>query len=103
MQLSKLVIGLDGRRLINQRQFNEFFLFCRLPFIENVEYIDLRRKIIKALVQIRVLVRNLRLVDQINMPKSKLILEVDLLNNKQQIFFIRIIFRLMNYEQQLFH
>jgi hypothetical protein len=49
----------------------------RLPFIENVEYIDLRRKIIKALVQIRVLVRNLRLVDQINMPKSKLILEIN--------------------------
>ncbi|CAF0821417.1 unnamed protein product [Rotaria sordida] len=49
----------------------------RLPFIENVEYIDLRRKIIKALVQIRVLIRNLRLVDQINMPKSKLILEIN--------------------------
>ncbi|UJR22517.1 hypothetical protein I4U23_025567 [Adineta vaga] len=48
----------------------------RLPFIENAEYIDLRRKIIKALVQIRVLLRNLRLVDQINMPKSKLILEI---------------------------
>ncbi|CAF0742387.1 unnamed protein product [Adineta steineri] len=49
----------------------------RLPFIENAEYIDLRRKIIKALVQIRVLIRNLRLVDQINMPKSKLILEIN--------------------------
>ncbi|CAF1047410.1 unnamed protein product [Adineta ricciae] len=48
----------------------------RLPFIENAEYIELRRKIIKALVQIRVLIRNLRLVDQINMPKSKLILEI---------------------------
>ena len=48
----------------------------RLPFIENIEYIDLRRKIIKALVQIRLLIRNLRLNDQINMPKAKLILEV---------------------------
>jgi len=42
-----------------------------------MEYIDLRRKIIKVLVQIRVLLRNLRLIDQINMPKSKLILEVN--------------------------
>jgi hypothetical protein len=58
---------------------NNFLYFIRLPFIENVEYIDLRRKIIKALVQIRVLIRNLRLVDQINMPKSKLILEVNFL------------------------
>jgi hypothetical protein len=56
---------------------NKISLWFRLPFIENVEYIDLRRKIIKALVQIRVLLRNLRLVDQINMPKSKLILEVN--------------------------
>ncbi|CAF0764190.1 unnamed protein product [Adineta ricciae] len=48
----------------------------RLPFIENIEYIDLRRKIIKVLVQIRVLVRNLRAIDQINMPKSRLILDI---------------------------
>ncbi|CAF2522711.1 unnamed protein product [Rotaria sp. Silwood2] len=48
----------------------------RLPFIENIEYIELRRKIIKVLVQIRMLLRNLRLVDHINMPKSKLILEI---------------------------
>ncbi|CAF1104298.1 unnamed protein product [Rotaria sordida] len=49
----------------------------RLPFIENIEYIELRRKIIKVLVQIRVLLRNLRVADQINMPKSKLILEIN--------------------------
>ncbi|UJR26562.1 hypothetical protein I4U23_007883 [Adineta vaga] len=48
----------------------------RLPFIENIEYIDLRRKIIKDLVQIRVLVRNLRIIDQINMPKTKLIINI---------------------------
>ncbi|CAF4846585.1 unnamed protein product [Rotaria sp. Silwood1] len=48
----------------------------RLPFIENIEYIELRRKIIKVLVQIRILLRNLRVVDKINMPKSKLILEI---------------------------
>ncbi len=58
---------------------NFSFFFIRLPFIENVEYIELRRKIFNALVQIRLLIRNLRLVDQINMPKSKLILEVNLL------------------------
>ncbi|CAF5157125.1 unnamed protein product, partial [Rotaria sp. Silwood1] len=46
-----------------------------LPFIENIEYIELRRKIIKVLVQIRILLRNLKVVDKINMPKSKLILE----------------------------
>jgi hypothetical protein len=56
----------------------------RLPFIENIEYIDLRRKIIKVLVQIRVLLRNLKLVDQINMPKSKLILEV---NKKSSLIY----------------
>jgi len=77
MQLLKLVIGLEGRR-INFYKKNFFSMF-RLPFIENVEYIELRRKIIKALVQIRVLIRNLRLVDQINMPKSKLILEVNII------------------------
>ncbi|CAF2134312.1 unnamed protein product [Rotaria magnacalcarata] len=49
----------------------------RLPFIENVEYIDLRREIIKSLVQIRFSIRNLRIVDQINMPKSKLIFEIN--------------------------
>lgn len=49
---------------------------CRLPFIENAEYIDLRRKIIKVLVQIRSLLLNLRVVDQINIVKPKLILEV---------------------------
>lgn len=62
----------------------------RLPFIEIVEYIELRRKIIKALVQIRLLVRNLRLIDQINMPKSKLILEVNSfleISNIKMIFF----------------
>ncbi len=67
-----------------------------------MEYIDLRRKIIKALVQIRVLIRNLRLVDQINMPKSKLILEVKFKKNISIILHSSL-FRLMNYEQQLFH
>ncbi len=54
----------------------EVMFVIRLPFIENIEYMDLRRKILKVLVQIRVLLRNLRLVDQINMPKSKLIVDV---------------------------
>ncbi|CAF4961981.1 unnamed protein product, partial [Rotaria sp. Silwood1] len=79
----------DNRHVMNSPEFyisisnlsNAIVETChwlgRLPFIENVEYIDLRRKIIKALVQIRVLIRNLRLVDQINMPKSKLILEIN--------------------------
>lgn len=49
----------------------------RLPFIENIEYIDLRRTILKALLQIRYLIRNLRLNDQINMAKTKLILEIN--------------------------
>ena len=79
---------------------NEILVFIRLPFIENVEYIDLRRKIIKALVQIRVLLRNLRLVDQINMPKSKLILEV---NSVSCIQRKRSFCRSMNCEQQRFH
>lgn len=60
---------------------NSLLVHCvlpfRLPFIENIEYIELRRKIIKVLVQIRVLIRNLRLADQINMPKTKLIVEVN--------------------------
>ncbi len=81
---------------------NFSFFLIRLPFIENVEYIELRRKIIKALVQIRVLIRNLRLVDQINMPKSKLILEVKFKKNIS-IILDSSLFRLMNYEQQLFH
>ena len=68
---------LAGKVRRQSREANEEqWMLFRLPFIENVEYIDLRRKIIKALVQIRVLLRNLRLIDQINMPKSKLILEV---------------------------
>ena len=74
-----LAIGLEGSRSFEEKNLREecFFLpLIRLPFIENIEYIDLRRKIIKVLVQIRVLLRNLRLVDQINMPKSKLIVEV---------------------------
>jgi hypothetical protein len=73
-----LVIGLEGR--LFQKYIKSIFKFVcliRLPFIENTEYIELRRKIIKVLIQIRVLLRNLRLVDQINMPKSKLILEVN--------------------------
>ncbi|CAF1233926.1 unnamed protein product [Adineta steineri] len=49
----------------------------RLPFIENIKYIELRRKIIKVLVQIRLLLRNLRLTDEINMPKTKLIIEIN--------------------------
>jgi hypothetical protein len=77
MQLLLLVIGLEGRLFAKNSKINCFYFFIRLPFIENTEYIDLRRKIIKVLVQIRVLLRNLRLVDQINMPKSKLILEVE--------------------------
>ena len=51
-------------------------LAFRLPFIENADYIALRRRIIKVLVQIRVLLRNLRAVDPINMAKTKLISEV---------------------------
>ncbi|CAF1418105.1 unnamed protein product, partial [Didymodactylos carnosus] len=49
----------------------------RLPFIETSDYIELRRQIIKSLVQIRLLLRNLRMVDTINMPKTKLIREID--------------------------
>ncbi|CAF5205404.1 unnamed protein product, partial [Rotaria magnacalcarata] len=49
----------------------------RLPFIENKQYIGFRGKIIKILVQIRELLRNLRLADQINMPKTKLIVEIE--------------------------
>ncbi len=86
MQLLRLVIGLEGKRKDFLKFEMNFSFFIRLPFIENVEYIELRRKIIKALVQIRVLIRNLRLVDQINMPKSKLILEVNLFNSIK-IFF----------------
>jgi hypothetical protein len=84
-----LVIGLEGRLFEKKQLLKLIFLnwfFCiRLPFIENIEYIDLRRKIIKVLVQIRVLLRNLRLVDQINMPKSKLILEV---NERKKTMFL---------------
>jgi len=49
----------------------------RLPFIENADYISLRRKIIKVLVQIRFLLKNFRIGDQINMPKAKLIVELN--------------------------
>ncbi len=77
MRLLLLAIGLEGKLFEKLTKMKFFFLFIRIPFIENMEYIDLRRKIIKVLVQIRVLLRNLRLVDQINMPKSKLILEVN--------------------------
>ena len=104
MQSSKLAIGLDGS-WFNGHLFVHISLICfRLPFIENGEYIELRRKIIKALVQIRVLVRNLRLFDQINMPKSKLILEVNsrctVSISLSATHFIG--FRSMNYEQLQF-
>jgi hypothetical protein len=68
-----------GRYSVSEQEEEHLGFSCRsrLPFIENAEYIDLRRKIIKVLVQIRSLLLNLRLVDQINIAKSKLILEVN--------------------------
>lgn len=78
------VIGWEGRCLkeIITKNSRRFSLLNRLPFIENTEYIEIRQKIIKALVQIRILLRNFRLVDQINISKPKLILEV----NEQEIY-----------------
>lgn len=52
------------------------FSSCRLPFIENVKYINLRQKIIKDLIQIRTFVRQLNIPDSTKTIKSKLILEV---------------------------
>lgn len=48
--------------------------------MEYKQYVEIRRKMIKDLVQIHFLLRNLRLADQINMSKSKLILQVQILN-----------------------
>ena len=80
--------GWDGKAPLEGHASEGHGTLLRLPFIENVEYIDLRRKIIKALVQIRVLLRNLRLIDQINMPKSKLILEVSYDSVSQSFSFV---------------
>lgn len=49
----------------------------RLPFIENTEYIDLRRRIINVLIQIRLLIRSLKRTDQFNITKSKLIVDIN--------------------------
>ena len=79
MQSSLFAIGWEGSGFytwVSKLNIDFVYFRIRLPFIENIEYIDLRRKIIKVLVQIRILVRNLRAVDQINMAKSRLILDV---------------------------